>query len=200
MSNSTENSSNRPWVVPALVVSACVVLAIAAAWAFLGSGTSNNRSKNTNATSTPVDTTTLAIRPGEGVGPLSFGTDREAIVAAFGEPSVSKKSNAFDTLEYPELGFWLLYHDDKGLLQFNGFHESRARVIGGSTSYSGKTTGGIGIGSSKEAVRDAFGEPETGSGTETWGYKSPRISFEFEEDQVVGIGMTWNGRKPAGKK
>lgn len=209
-------SSSKPrrgWIIGGLLVLAGAILAVGGLWTGRGKnspGMGASDRPGGNSATTSVDANAPVLRPGEGIGDVPFGANLETVIDAFGHPSVLKSGNGFDTLEYPDRGFWLLCHDRTGLLQFNGFNAMRARVMNGSVSYAGKTVQGVGIGSSKDDVRRAFGEPQNISQedtsesdisqedtSESWSYKQPRISFEFDGDQVVGIGMTWTGfRKP----
>lgn len=155
---------------------------------------SNNHTPASRPLSSESDA--FVLRPGEGVGGVPFGASRDSILSAFGSPAVSKNADPFHILEYPNYGFWVLCHAEKGFLQVNCFDGSRARVIGGNISYSGKTVEGLGIGSSKEDVRSAMGDPVGDLQEDSWSNRSPQISFGFKDNVVEGISMTWRGTGP----
>lgn len=184
------------WIIGIILFVAGVILLLGVLW--ISRDPSSSERAEINDSAPPLlDAESLRIHPGEGIGRVSFGASRADIINAFGDPSVSKKSNGFDTMEYPDLGFWVLCHEEKGFLQFNGFSASRARVIHGNVAYAGRTRDGVGIGSTKSEVEDAMGKPLKGYETDAWGYRSPRISFDFEQDKVIGIGMLWDFRPGA---
>ena len=118
MKNDSRINAYLSWVIASILLVSGVILLLGAMWfsrdpASAERGNSSERDKIDVPGPSFVDAESLTIYPGKGIGHVLFGASHADIVNAFGVPSASKKSNGFDTMEYPELGFWVLCHDEK---------------------------------------------------------------------------------------
>lgn len=135
----------------------------------------------------------LVIKPGVGVGQVTFGMSRDELVAIMGEPEIDQ----FDTyLSYPSIGvqFCLTGRrpDRIGLIILNPADAANLKRH----DFPGKTAEGIGIGSTREEVIAAFGKPDKESdqvpanvAAQRIYYKDHAILFSLPGGKVVQIVM-----------
>lgn len=130
----------------------------------------------------------LLLTVGEGIGPAKLGMSKEQVVELFGEPEEKQKPAQNTPKGRPawEMELWL--YNSQGLtLVFLSLPESGglSTITCGpgsfaSRGFQGKTSEGIGLGSSPEEVRRAYGDPpverpfKDGFGT----YQYPQRGFK----------------------
>ncbi len=135
----------------------------------------------------------LVIKPGVGVGKVTFGMSRDELVAIMGEPEIDQ----FGTyLSYPSSGvqFCLTGRrpDRIGLIILNPADAANLKRH----DFPGKTVEGIGIGSTREEVIAAFGEPDKESdrvpanvAAQQLYYKDHAIVFGLPGGKVLQVFM-----------
>ena len=130
----------------------------------------------------------LTIVPTVGIGEVKFGMSREQIVAVLGEPE-STIGEMY--LGYPSKGLQLVLvgrePDKLGMIIANPMGAlSLTR-----NEFPGQTDKGIGMGSTFQEVRDAYGEPDPPLPGERIvdcaRYDQPEIMFVFVDGKVVQI-------------
>lgn len=154
----------------------------------------------------------LVATPNVGVGPLKFGMAREEVVRRLGKPDaeeivtprvpVSKRTSNIDgierpagavltvltklhTLQYNALGLRLTVEAEEGLRGIQCFGQE---TLGPQArTFTGATDKGIRIGSPREAVAKAYGEPEESSSTRgsIWKYEALHLEFSFSSEGTV---------------
>jgi len=109
----------------------------------------------------------LVLTVGEGIGPAKFGMSKEEVLEVLGEPEEKKKLSPQVREGFPvsEKEMWR-YNSQGFSITFSSLPEPGLHVVicrrGNfvSRDFKGKTKEGIGLGSSPEEVRRAFGEPQ----------------------------------------
>jgi len=120
--------------------------------------------------------TPAGIEPGVGLtaqaGELRLGQPSDALGTA---ASRRARGVAGERFAYPDQHVSLLAGTD-------GVHQVCAEP-----GYAGRDADGIGLGSGRDAVRAAFGEPEVEPFLGAWLYTARGIVFEWEEDLVTRL-------------
>lgn len=132
----------------------------------------------------------LTLVPREGVGEVKFGMSREQIVAILGEPEFTLHNSY---LCYPSKGLQLVLvgREPDKLEQIIANPFDAANLT--RNDFPGRTDKGIRIGSTKQEVRDAYGEPTPPppgvkrTRADMIGYEKFRLAFGFTDNKVVQI-------------
>jgi hypothetical protein len=131
--------------------------------------------------STPKPPTPLVIEPGSGVGKVRRGMTVQQVLAEIGPP----RSTNGNMLVYPRLGIWVGMTGDK--VDIFNVHLRKG--------FTGRTQEGVGIGSTREEVIGAYGQPvpqppstrEPKPGFEIMNYSKPSIRFFLQDGAVEYI-------------
>ena len=158
------------------------------ALALSGSGCSEDSDRADGNTKPP-----LRIEPNLAVGNVRAGMSVQEVVKQLGEPQ-RRTANA---LEYTRLGFAVMPAAD-GTVQVvmcgdvTGINGPLVK------SFSGRTKEGIGMSSTREDLRKAYGEPTSSEklfgGTESLRYDSLGITFTLEAGKVYHMIVRLAGR------
>lgn len=132
-------------------------------------------------TPTPEEVKKLVIKPGVGIGDVKFGMARDQIVEVLGEPDSTLHGMY---LNYASLGLQLVLvgrePDKLGLIIANPMDfDALAR-----NDFPGRTDQGIRIGSTREEVIAAYGQPDT---PDDAGYSELELQFSFVDGKVSQI-------------
>jgi hypothetical protein len=118
------------------------------------------------------------------------------VVDLLGDPTSHENRHRMDEMRYRDLGLVLLVDSRLGLASIGCCDSMFAPLYGFSemSSFQGKTEKEIGIGSTREEVISAYGEPKkkpnADPDAEEWlAYSELGLSFEIREDKVVRFGM-----------
>lgn len=132
----------------------------------------------------------LTIVPGDGIGAVKFGMSREQIVAILGEPEFTLHKVY---LCYPSKGLQLVLvgrePDKLGMIIANPSDAASLTR----NDFRGRTDKGIRMGSSKQEVRDAYGEPDAplprdeGMHADVFRYEKLGMMFGFTDSKVQQI-------------
>jgi outer membrane lipoprotein-sorting protein len=143
-----------------------------------------------NRRSEPWPAEKLLLTVGEGIGPVEFGMSREQVIELLGEPEERNGPKRHELRNgilwetegwsYRSQGFLITFASPPG-----GFYSMTCRRRGAlvSRDFRGKTREGIGLGSSPEDVRRAYGDPpeeqpfKDGLGAYTYPDKRLRVGF-----------------------
>ena len=124
--------------------------------------------------------------PGDTVGPVRLGMTRQQVTAALGEPYSIEAGGR--TWQYRDPGIAILWGRDEpptvGAVLAGG-HEKLSNVPF-------RTAEGIGLGSTADELRAAWGQPDAGSSGETMNYGSRGMQFMLRDGRVVWFAV----RKP----
>ena len=106
----------------------------------------------------------LAIEPLVGVGPIKFGMSSGEVIKLLGEPNgvMTEPEDTSEVvgLDYiPAKGICLIIRDDSVVI-IDCYSSNNPTPFESITSFSGTTEEGIGMGSTRDEVYAAFGEPE----------------------------------------
>lgn len=131
----------------------------------------------------------IVIEPGVSIGPLRSGMTMQQVITEFGEPDQKE-----EVLRYPNLGLSVL--PAKGGLVGAVLCLSSGKSGPVTKSFAGRTKEGIGIGSSRADVINAYGEPTSTeslrSGTEVLKYKPLGVDFKIGDGKVYLIAVFFN--------
>jgi outer membrane lipoprotein-sorting protein len=141
------------------------------------------------ASSDPNATTGFRIEPGIGIGDIRFGMTQEQVVEALGRPDKiwDYPEHREVTLVYRPRGLEISVREDGGVIAFECSAECFAP---GARPFAGHTTTGIGMGSSWQEIRDAYGEPDQKTGENANGdpfsifYDSLGLEFNIRKHGV----------------
>ncbi len=105
----------------------------------------------------PTNENLLAPRviPGVGLGPVKFGMTRDEVVKIIGKPDVEKKT----AIEYPSRGYGFAFSKTGALTWIYCFSQEDYEYK--TRDFAGKTKEGVGIGSTLEDIKKAFGKPDS---------------------------------------
>lgn len=94
------------------------------------------------------------IIPGEAVGPISLGMSEEEVTSAVGAP----ERTSLGAWEYLSTGYAVLLGDESGKVSavLAGGGNDQVRL---DKRFHGRTAAGIGMGSTKQEILEALGEP-----------------------------------------
>ena len=149
---------------------------IIAAGAVILMGLATSCSKQDRATHTKPSAPTL-VEPGVGIGGVHGGMTAQEVIAELGAPS---RTNG-NRLVYSQWGLWVgLGKDDGNVVNL------QCR-----DTFAGHTKEGIGIGSSRAEIIQAYGKPRAQKtpkpGQETLFYGKLRTRFFLKDDKLNGI-------------
>ena len=135
----------------------------------------------------------LDIKPKQGVGAIRFGSSVAQVRDVLGEPTKEKPMGASAReMVYADFGLVLLVHNKLGVGDIqccsNNFRYSAIYGVTMKT-FPGKTKEGIGIGSTREELIAAYGEPTSSNPDGSIGYASQVIGYEFIDGRISRLGM-----------
>ncbi len=141
------------------------------------------------APSDPDATTGFRIEPGIGIGNVRFGMTQEQVVEALGRPDKiwDYPPHREVTLVYRPRGLEVSVREDGGVVAVECSAECFAP---GARPFAGHTTTGVGMGSSWQEIRDAYGEPDQKTGENANGdpfsifYDSLELEFNIRKHGV----------------
>lgn len=109
---------------------------------------------STDARNAPqVDTSTMMIEPGVGLGPIQLGMAAEEVKQILGEPDVQIGT----ALQYMQLGMAILPRRKDGKVGAIMIGDSEGGSL--AEAFKGSTREGIAMGAERDAIVGAFGEP-----------------------------------------
>jgi outer membrane lipoprotein-sorting protein len=140
----------------------------------------------------PKDKDLLApeVKPGVGIGPIKFGASKDEVLKHFGKPDVEEGRGT--SLNYNSRGYGFAVSPKLGVIMIYCY--TQATFATKVRDFQGKTTEGIGMGSSQEQVVKAYGKPDK---VESMGVgaklKYDRLNMEVTllNDKVIQL---WLGR------
>jgi hypothetical protein len=137
----------------------------------------------------------LIIEPVVGIGEVQFGMSKDEIIEHFGQPDkvhTQKKGTKLNYVASKGLGFEV--DTELGLQKIQCWSESwPTQLPFVVTTCSGITKEGIGIGSTKEEIVAAYGQPDRTSTDSNKGviegldYDELRINFAVWQDMLISI-------------
>lgn len=142
---------------------------------------------------TAEEASRLVLKPGRGVGAVKFGMSREEIIAVMGEPEIVMHGIY---LSYPSVGLQFILAGRKpnrlGNIIVNPSDAANLKRH----DFPGQTEKGIKIGSTREEVIDAYGEPDPPRDDvprhpviQMLHYSSLYVTFNLLDGKVVQIFM-----------
>jgi hypothetical protein len=147
------------------------------------------------AASDPNATTGFLVEPGVGVGSVRFGMTHERVVETLGLPDKiwDSSESGTVTLVYRPRGLEVTIWEEAGVVEFEC---SAACFNAGSRPFAGHTPQGIGIGSSRDTVLAAYGQPDQGHvDSFEIQYDSLEMAFGIHQDRVCWIELSRNPTK-----
>ncbi len=132
-----------------------------------------------SSTQRHIDVEKMLLKPGVGVGELTWGADLSAVVAMFGPPSEIRYRYTTDdgklssstkpdgvpiddfSVIYSAFGLTLKLKEDSGLFAITGEGENRNF---GTNGFRGRTTEDISLGATLQEVVEAYGKPSGSKG------------------------------------
>ena len=126
----------------------------------------------------------IVIEPGVAVGPVHSGMTIQQVIAELGQPERTK----YSALEYTNLGIYI-----------SPGKSEVVHIVGIFPPFAGRTKEGIGLGSSRADIIQAYGEPTAAKpikpGFEVLRYDPPGLNFELRDGKVDSIGMIFQTTK-----
>ncbi len=147
------------------------------------------------ASSSTAEPNTFPIVPNEGVGSLHFGMKESEVIETLGKPINRKPAPKGQLLEYGAHGLHLEISSDEGLRVIHCI--SQASYGFNVRSFAGKTDKGVGVGSSIQQIRAAYGKPVQEYHNQNAGlmsYISPVVTFQFIDDVVCEVTLLKPGK------
>jgi outer membrane lipoprotein-sorting protein len=158
--------------------------------------------------SEPWPTERLLLTVGEGIGPVEFGMSREQVLELLGEPEEKKEPRQHvregappwetESWYYNSQGFAIIF---SSLSEPGGLHTITCRPANFvSRGFQGRTKEGIGLGSSPEDVRRAYGDPPQEQpfkgGLGAYRYYDKGLSVGFVDGVVYQLQIFRPRKKP----
>ena len=135
----------------------------------------------------------LEVVPTQGISAIRFGSSIADVRIALGEPTKEKAlGTSAREMVYAEFGLVLLVHSKHGVgdIQCCSDHARYSQIYGVTMkAFPGKTKEGIGIGSTREELLAAYGEPTSHNRDGSIGYSSQHIGYEFIDGRISRFGM-----------
>lgn len=135
----------------------------------------------------------LAIRPGEGLGGLRFGSTQDAVRDAFGEPDRKSGPSAWEYLSH---GLAVVFEREgrvRAVLAGDGCLRGDPPAVSPLVdAFKGKTAKGVGMRSPRADVEAEFGAPDREQKREDFvilSYGELGLSFTFFKDELIYITM-----------
>lgn len=161
----------------------CIVLGLLAVFWFVPSCSKKKASA-------AADLSQAQISFSDGLGPLRFGESEESIIQLLGPPDARQGR----VLSYSRLGFDVFLGRD---MRVTVIGAGSARSVAEAETFKGRTPEGIGIGSTKEEVIAAYGQPTAtrqkrqgngaDEGLEELVYRERHLKFTLRNGKVVLI-------------
>jgi hypothetical protein len=126
------------------------------------------------------------VKPTVGLGPVRFGMTKDEVISLLGQPDSIEGNGA--ALAYFSRGYSIYVSPQRGVVSYSCYAQTALTIQ--ARNFAGKTSSGVGIGSSLEDLRAAFGVPdveaENGSliGKRVV-YHSKGLDFSLVDDKVV---------------
>ena len=125
------------------------------------------------------------VYPTVGLGPVRFGMNKDEVISLLGKPDSIKEDGT--VLAYFSSGFTVYISPQRGVISYLCYTQAALAVQ--VREFTGKTSDGVGIGSSLEELTDAFGIPDVVNEQETlnttvW-YHTQGLEFTLADNKVV---------------
>jgi hypothetical protein len=150
--------------------------------AALLAGCSRQPQQGAGGSNTPANTASVAIQPQVSVGPVHSGMTIHDVTAVLGRPDHTSNLE----LVYTNLGIHVVPGDG-----------NLVHIVGVSSPFAGRTKEGIGVGDSREAVIQAYGQPTDAvplkPGYEVIKYKQLELNFQLHDGKVNLIATVFPG-------
>lgn len=140
----------------------------------------------------------LTVTPLEGMGGVPFGAGRDQVIAAFGQPDRIDANGA--DLQYFSKGFSVGVFPKAGMRTLNCYTKAAFAGHFRVNDFAGQTDRGIRMGSTREQVVSAYGEPDktTRAGQFTYlEYEGLKTTFTLDSQGRV-VQFMLLGARPAG--
>lgn len=105
-----------------------------------------------------IDPNLYTIVPGQGIGSVKFGMNREEIIKHFGEPDETNGEGI--SLLYKSKGFTLVVYPKSGLQVITCYTKVAAPPFSSTNDFPGSMDKGIKMGASKAQIVAAYGPPD----------------------------------------
>ncbi|NJL73363.1 MAG: hypothetical protein HC888_18440 [Candidatus Competibacteraceae bacterium] len=173
----------RKAVVAIVVIVLLITVAIA-----LRDGLSD-RSPDTAATSPNTSgAKNLDIRLGQGIGPVSFGMERDEVLQALGEPDQTDWGGRY--LMYLSRGFNVALAPSGRVFQIEGYAKDGLEPMPTVETFPGEIANGVKIGSSTQDVEQKLGLAELTLPNRNMlelKYPSKGLSITMRDDRVIRL-------------
>lgn len=135
----------------------------------------------------------IVVEPLVGIGPVKFGMSKDEIIEHFGQPDkLMADGKKLNYVASKGLGFE--FDSELGLQKIQCWSTNwPAELPFAVTTFTGRTKEGIGIGSTREEIISAYGQPD-GTGTdankgviEGLDYDKLRIQFSLWQDKLISM-------------
>ncbi|MCH8334015.1 hypothetical protein IIC65_08785 [Candidatus Sumerlaeota bacterium] len=153
-----------------------------------------------------VDTSKMTVIPGQGAGEIKFGMTVDELLATLGDPDVIDRgyykfiSHGMEVVAGRDgVGIIILHGSELAAFRYRripNFYLPWNVIL--YEPFLGRTDLGIGIGSTRQTVLNAYGKPDRSSSalidlTRSMGYHQPPISFSFDSAGRVDMIMLMHG-------
>jgi len=137
----------------------------------------------------------LIVEPLVGIGPVQFGMSKDEIIENFGQPEKIHTQTGGMKLNYvASKGLGFEVDSELGLQKIQCWSDNWPEQLPFAvTTFAGRTEEGIGIGSTREQIISAYGQPDrTGTDAnkgviEGLDYDKLRINFSIWQDKVISM-------------
>ncbi len=135
----------------------------------------------------------IIIEPLVGIGPVRFGMSKDQVIEHFGRPDkVMAEGTKLNYVASKGLGFTV--DSELGLQMIQCWSDNwPTKLPFAVTTFVGRTKEGIGIGSTREQIISAYGQPDrTGTDSnkgiiQNLGYDNLRIKFSIWQDKLISM-------------
>ena len=137
----------------------------------------------------------LIVEPLAGIGPVRFGMSKDEIIEHFGQPDKIHTQTKGVKLNYvASKGLGFEVDSELGLAKIQCWSKNwPEKLLFDVTNFTGKTKEGVGIGSTRDEIISAYGQPDrTGTDDnkgviETLFYDELRIRFPVWQGKVISM-------------
>ncbi|MHC4726652.1 MAG: hypothetical protein ACYS17_05430 [Planctomycetota bacterium] len=137
----------------------------------------------------------IIIEPLVGIGPVRFGSSKSEIIEHFGQPETEKIRAEGTKLNYvASKGLGFTVDAELGLQKIQCWSDNWPTELPFAvTTFTGRTKEGIGIGSTREQIIAAYGQPDRTSTDSNKGiiqglhYDELRIEFAIWQDKLISM-------------
>ena len=153
-----------------------------------------------------IDTSKMTVIPGQSAGEIKFGMTVDELLATLGDPDVIDRgyykfiSHGMEVVAGRDgVGIIILHGSELAAFRYRripNFYFPWNVIL--YEPFRGRTDLGIGIGSTRQTVLNAYGKPDHSSSAsidlaQSMGYRQPQISFSFDPAGLVNMIMLMHG-------